>query len=114
MPLNGYLPAELHRANYSLGMLNDCHRLGAPNEEALAKTFRALSVGCTQKLHLEEALRNLALRHAEQRAIMLSLITIPTTFHLPLNGLTQVAHALIPAKPRLSCHASTPPTAMAK
>jgi hypothetical protein len=30
-PLNGYLPAELHRANYSLGMLTDCHRLGAPN-----------------------------------------------------------------------------------
>jgi hypothetical protein len=28
--------------------------------------------------------------------------------HLPLNGLTTVAHALIRAKPRLSCHASTP------
>jgi hypothetical protein len=35
-------------------------------------------------------------------------------FRLPLNGLAPVALALIRAKPRLSCHASTPPTAMAK
>jgi hypothetical protein len=38
-------------------------------------TFRELSVGGTQQLHLEEALRNLALR-----AIALSLVTMPTTF----------------------------------
>jgi hypothetical protein len=35
-------------------------------------------------------------------------------FRLPLNGLAPVAHALIRGKPRLSCHASTPPAAMAK
>jgi hypothetical protein len=35
-------------------------------------------------------------------------------FRLPLNGLAPVAHALIRAKPRLSCHASTLPAAVAK
>jgi hypothetical protein len=35
-------------------------------------------------------------------------------FRLPLNGLAPVAHALIHTKPRLSCHASTSPAAMAK
>jgi hypothetical protein len=43
-------------------------------------TFRVLSAGGAQWLHPEEALRNLALRHAEQRAIALSLIAMPTTF----------------------------------
>jgi hypothetical protein len=77
-------------------------------------TFRVLSAGGAQQLHPEEAPRNLALRNAEQRAIALSLVTMLTTFHLPLNALATVAHALIRAKPRLSCHASTPPAAMAK
>jgi hypothetical protein len=35
-------------------------------------------------------------------------------FRLSLNGLAPVEHALIRAKPRLSYHVSTPPTAMAK
>jgi hypothetical protein len=73
-------------------------------------TFCVLSAGGAQRLHPEEALRNLALRHAEQRANALSLVA----FRLPLNGLALVAHALIRAKPRLSYHASMPPTAMAK
>jgi hypothetical protein len=42
--------------------------------------FRVLSAGGAQRLHPEEALRNLALRHAEQRANMLSLFSSPTTF----------------------------------
>jgi hypothetical protein len=77
-------------------------------------TFRVLSAGGTQRLHPEEALHNPALRHAEQRANALSLVAMSTTFRLPLNGLATVAHALICAKPRLSCHASTSPAAMAK
>jgi hypothetical protein len=76
--------------------------------------FCVLSVGGTQRLHPEEALHNLALRHAEQRANALSLVAMPTTFRLPLNGLAPVAHTLIRAKPRLSCHASMPLAAMAK
>jgi hypothetical protein len=43
-------------------------------------TFRVLSAGGAQRLHLEKALRNLALRHAEQRANALSLVASPTTF----------------------------------
>jgi hypothetical protein len=43
-------------------------------------TFRVLSAGGAQRLHPEEALRNLALRHAEQRANALSLVVSPTTF----------------------------------
>jgi hypothetical protein len=39
--------------------------------------------------------RTLSCRHADY-------------FRLPLNGLDPVAHALIRAKPRLSCHAFTP------
>jgi hypothetical protein len=35
-------------------------------------------------------------------------------FRLPLNGLAPVAHALIRAKPRLPCHASTSPATTAK
>jgi hypothetical protein len=89
MPLNGYLPAELHRANYSLGMLTDRHRLGAPNLEALATTFRVLSAGGAQRLHPDEAPHNLALCHAEQRAIALSLIAVPTTFNYLLMVLLQ-------------------------
>jgi hypothetical protein len=77
-------------------------------------TFRVLSPGGAQRLHPKEALRNPALRHAEQRAITLSLVALMTTFRLPLNGLATVAHALIRAKPRLTCHASAPPAAMAK
>jgi hypothetical protein len=42
--------------------------------------FRVLSAGGAQRLHPEEALRNLALRRAEQRANALSLVTSPTTF----------------------------------
>jgi hypothetical protein len=42
-------------------------------------TFLVLSAGGAQ-LHPEEAPRNLALCHAEQRAIALSLVTMPTTF----------------------------------
>jgi hypothetical protein len=42
-------------------------------------TFRVLSAGGAQ-LHPEEALCNLALRHAEQRANALSLVASPTTF----------------------------------
>jgi hypothetical protein len=41
--------------------------------------FRVLSAGGAQ-LHPEEALRNPALRHAEQRAIALSLVAMSTTF----------------------------------
>jgi hypothetical protein len=76
--------------------------------------FRVLSAGGAQRLHHEEALRNLALRHVEQRANTLSLVAMPTTFRLPLNGLAPVAHALIRAKPRLSCHASTSSATTAK
>jgi hypothetical protein len=69
-PLHSYLPAELHHANYSLGMLINCHRLGAKNSEALAMMFGVLSVGGAQRLHPEEALRTtyaiFALCHAEQ------------------------------------------------
>jgi hypothetical protein len=43
-------------------------------------TFRVLSTGGAQRLHREEALRNLALHHAEQRAITLSFVPMPTTF----------------------------------
>jgi hypothetical protein len=42
--------------------------------------FRVLSAGGAQRLHPEEALRNPALRHAEQRAIALSLVAMSTTF----------------------------------
>jgi hypothetical protein len=42
--------------------------------------FRVLSAGGAQQLHPEEALRNPALRHAEQQANALSLVTLPTTF----------------------------------
>jgi hypothetical protein len=76
--------------------------------------FRVLSAGGAQRIHPEEALRNPALRHAEQRAIVLSLVAMPTTLRLPLNGLATVAQALIRAKPRLSCHASTSPATTAK
>jgi hypothetical protein len=43
-------------------------------------TFRVLSARGAQRLHPEEALRNLALRNAEQRANTLSLVALPTTF----------------------------------
>jgi hypothetical protein len=43
-------------------------------------TFRVLSARGAQRLHPEEALRNLALRHAEQRANTLSLVASSTTF----------------------------------
>jgi hypothetical protein len=42
--------------------------------------YHVLSAGGTQRLHLEEALHNLALRHAEQRANTLSLVASLTTF----------------------------------
>jgi hypothetical protein len=42
--------------------------------------FRVLSAGGTQRLHPEEALHNLALRHAEQQANALSLVASLTTF----------------------------------
>jgi hypothetical protein len=42
--------------------------------------FRVLSGGGAQRLHPEEASHNLALPHAEQRAIVLSLVAMPTTF----------------------------------
>jgi hypothetical protein len=76
--------------------------------------LRVLSAGGAQRLHPEEALRNIALRHAEQRAHALSLVAMSTTFRLPLNGLATVARALIRAKPQLSCHASTSPATTAK
>jgi hypothetical protein len=41
--------------------------------------FHVLSAGGAQ-LHPEEALCNLALLHAEQRAIVLSLVAMLTTF----------------------------------
>jgi hypothetical protein len=37
-------------------------------------TFRVLSAGGAQWLHPEEALRNIAPRHAEQRANAISLV----------------------------------------
>jgi hypothetical protein len=43
-------------------------------------TFRVLSAGGAQRQHSEEALRNLALRHAEQQANALSLVASLTTF----------------------------------
>jgi hypothetical protein len=43
-------------------------------------TFRVLSAGGAQRLRPKEALRNPALRHAEQRAIVLSLVAMSTTF----------------------------------
>jgi hypothetical protein len=43
-------------------------------------TFHVLSAGGTQRLHPEEALRNPALLHAEQREIALSLVAMSTTF----------------------------------
>jgi hypothetical protein len=61
-------------------MLTDYRRLGALNQEALATTFRVLSAGGAQWLHPEKAPRNLALHHVEQRAIMLSLVAMQTTF----------------------------------
>jgi hypothetical protein len=51
-------------------------------------TFRVLSAGGTQ-LHPEKAPRNLALRRAEQRAIALSLVAMPTTFFYLLMVLLQ-------------------------
>jgi hypothetical protein len=39
-----------------------------------------MSVGGAQRLHPEEASRNLALPHAKQRAIALSLVAMSTTF----------------------------------
>jgi hypothetical protein len=42
--------------------------------------FCLLGARGTQRLHPKEALHNLALRHAEQRATTLSLVTMPTTF----------------------------------
>jgi hypothetical protein len=42
--------------------------------------FCVLSAGGAQRLHPEEALHNPALRHAEQRAIALSLVAMSTTF----------------------------------
>jgi hypothetical protein len=42
--------------------------------------FHVLSAGGAQRLHPEEALCNLAFRHAEQRAIAPSLVVMPTTF----------------------------------
>jgi hypothetical protein len=42
--------------------------------------FRVLSAGGAQWLHPEEALHNLDLCHAEQRAITLSLVAMPNTF----------------------------------
>jgi hypothetical protein len=42
--------------------------------------FRVLSAGGAEWLHPEEALRNHAFRHAEQRAIALSLVAMSTTF----------------------------------
>jgi hypothetical protein len=80
-PLNGYLPAELHGASYSLGIIDLLSqawytKLGG----SFATTFRVLSAGGAQRLHPKEALRNPALRHAEQRAITLSLVAMSTTF----------------------------------
>jgi hypothetical protein len=43
-------------------------------------TFRVLSAGGAQRLNFEEALRNPALRHAEQRGFALSLVALTTTF----------------------------------
>jgi hypothetical protein len=51
--------------------------------------FRVLSVGGAQRLHLEDALHNLALCHAEQRANALSLVASPTTFVYLLMVLLQ-------------------------
>jgi hypothetical protein len=42
--------------------------------------FRVLSAGGTQWLHPEEALRDLALRHAEQRTNTLSIVSLLTSF----------------------------------
>jgi hypothetical protein len=50
--------------------------------------FRVLSAGGAQ-LPSEKAPRNLALRHAEQRAIVLSLVAMPTTFVYLLMVLLQ-------------------------
>jgi hypothetical protein len=47
---------------------------------ALATTFCVLGAGGAQRLHPEEALQNPALRHAEQRAIALSLVAMSTIF----------------------------------
>jgi hypothetical protein len=51
--------------------------------------FRVLSVGGAQRLHPGESLHNFALRHAEQRAIALSLVAMPTTFVYLLMVLLQ-------------------------
>jgi hypothetical protein len=118
-PVDGYFPAELHCANYSLGMLTDCHRFGCTklggccHDVLCSQCWRRTMdtpYGCNvhNTLSLLSATGNslnddfmsnhaLSCRHADSRLLL-------STYY----GLTPVAHILLCKQPRLSCHASRP------